>query len=499
MSNTEDDSLVFRLEQLEQQQQVLARYMAKMKRELDSLSEQLSHQSEPEQLHSLQDVLTHQHQQFYEREALLSASVEVVNEPTAKMSGSDEIQQLPIHVQSYKYQLVFDRSKSRAVLVEALLAAQERLIIVCPWLNRNSIDADLMLKFRECLSRNCRIDIGWGYLSDRSRIGKGWWYDALKDLQQLERDYPNQFRLKLLGTHEKFLVCDATFAMLGSHNLLTSNVQSAEREVGIRTTDLHIIQGLINRFDGAHIRDLQTLDESLTTSDAIFDDETNEALDESKQDVREAVADVEEFLRRYDNKEREFIGINLARVDLTSRNLVGVCMIEANFYSAKLAKANLSNANLLQVNLSQANLSEANLGDAKLIAANLTGANLIKANLRGADLTAADLSQAKLTNAELYLTNLSGSTMTGVNFVGVNLQNVKLNGANLSRANLCGANLSLNKNLRGANLTNADLRGANLTGANLEKVKFTGANLGGANLNEANLSGAIMPDGSIHE
>jgi phosphatidylserine/phosphatidylglycerophosphate/cardiolipin synthase-like enzyme len=78
-------------------------------------------------------------------------------------------------------------------------------------------------------------------------------HDALKDLQQLERDYPNQFQLKLLGTHEKFLVSDSTFAMLGSHNLLTSSVQSAEREVGIRATAPKVIQGLIERFDGAHI------------------------------------------------------------------------------------------------------------------------------------------------------------------------------------------------------------------------------------------------------
>ena len=94
-----------------------------------------------------------------------------------------------------------------------------------------------MQKLRDCLNRNCRIDIGWGHLSDRSRLGKGWRYDALKDLRQLERDYPNQFRLKLLGNHEKFLVCDRTFAMLGSHNMLTSSVQSAEQELGIRTTD----------------------------------------------------------------------------------------------------------------------------------------------------------------------------------------------------------------------------------------------------------------------
>ncbi len=82
------------------------------------------------------------------------------------------------------------------------------------------------------MNRNCHIDIGWGHERLRGRLG--WRYNALKDLRQLERDYFDHFRLKLLRTHEKFLVCDRTFAMLGSHNMLTSNAQSAEREVGIR-------------------------------------------------------------------------------------------------------------------------------------------------------------------------------------------------------------------------------------------------------------------------
>ncbi|WP_293077786.1 hypothetical protein [Okeania sp. SIO3B5] len=49
-------------------------------------------------------------------------------------------------------------------------------------------------------------------------IGKGWKYNALVDLQELEESYPGLFRLKLLGTHENFLVCDEKFTFVGSHN-----------------------------------------------------------------------------------------------------------------------------------------------------------------------------------------------------------------------------------------------------------------------------------------
>lgn len=490
MSDQERESLVSSIEQLQQHQKVLAKYIAGMKRRLDDLTEQFKNRPELQQITSLQDALAQVHRQIDARSPLPEARVDVATKV-------DEIQQQPIQVQPYNYHLVFDRSGSRALLMEALEKAQERLIIVCPWLNRNSIDADLLQKFRDCLNRNCRIDIGWGHLSDRRRLGKGWRYDALKDLRQLERDYPEHFRLKLLGTHEKFLVCDSIFAMLGSHNLLTSSAQSAEREAGIRTTDPHIIQGLINRFDGAEVQDARAIDESLAAGSMSLDDgETDQDIDNSAEDDQ---GDAEEFLRRYNEQERNFIGINLARLDLTSKDLSNANLIQANLSWANLTKANLHSAKLLQANLSAANLTQADLGEADLTAASLSKANLIQANLESANLTAADLSKAKLTNATLNSTTLSSANLTGVDLVGVNLQEVNLSGADLSGANLCGANLCYNENLSGVNLTSADLRGADLNSANLEKANLKEANLSGANLYGANLSGAIMPDGTTHE
>jgi phosphatidylserine/phosphatidylglycerophosphate/cardiolipin synthase-like enzyme len=96
----------------------------------------------------------------------------------------------------------------------------------------------------------------WGYLGDRSTIGEGWRYNALVDLRQLEAEYPNRFKLKLIGTHEKFLICDRSFALLGSHNLLASGIQSAEREVGVRMSDPQVIQGLLTRFNDTVVQEL---------------------------------------------------------------------------------------------------------------------------------------------------------------------------------------------------------------------------------------------------
>ncbi len=293
--------------------QVLAKYITAIKCQLDDLTEQFNNRPELQQIANLQDASDQEHRQLGERSAASEVPVKVTQ--TEVTDWVEEIPQ-PIHVHSYEYQLVFDRSESRSVLKEALSRSQERLIIVCPWLNRSSIDAELLQQIRDCLNRNCRIDIGWGYLSERSRVGIGWRYNALQDLRQLEQDYPDYFKLKLLGTHEKFLVCDGAFAMLGSHNLLTSSAQSAEREAGIRTTDPQIIQGLIDRFDGAEMQDAQHTDEMIAgfvslddtevdapdigyQSDAspmnLYDIELDEDIDDSAEDSQGTAVDAENF------------------------------------------------------------------------------------------------------------------------------------------------------------------------------------------------------------
>jgi len=177
--------------------------------------------------------------------------------------------------------------------------------------------------------------------------------------------------------------------------------------------------------------------------------------------TQETPIGVEEFLKRFNEKERDFTEINLAGANLSGKSLI---------YQLNLSRANLRGANLSQAYLSGANLSEANLDNADLRGANLSGgvklgkAKLRKANISGACLHSADLSEA-----------------------------------NLSGANLVKADLSQKTNLSGANLTSADLRGANLNSANLEKANLKGANISGATLEEAKLSGAIMPDGTTHE
>ncbi len=213
-------------------------------------------------------------------------------------SWAIQINQHLERIKPYDYQLVSDRGGSRDVLIAALAGTQQRLIIVSPWLTRSSINAEVLQGFSRLLERQVRIDIGWGHLRDTglnepaamdrqqllavvSQNDKGWKYEGLPELEQMERQYPGLFRLKLLLTNEKFLVSLSgnshqemgSFAMLGSHDLLSWDGKSPEREVGMKTNDPRIVGDLIARFDRATNYDLacQPLENKLNSPGQLAD------------------------------------------------------------------------------------------------------------------------------------------------------------------------------------------------------------------------------------
>ena len=269
----------------------------------------------------------------------------------------------------------------------------------------------------------------------------------------------------------------------------------------------------------------------------IVKSEEEAKTDDSALENLEAAISAEDFLKRYEDGERDFTGINLAGVDLSgqtldsnvslsqanlsnanlananltrvnliganlqeanlnSTNLQSADLIEVNLRGANLTKTILYDARLIQANLTQANLSEAKLDRANLTVANLSRANLTQASLGGANLTGADLSQAKVTKINLSGANLSGINLSGVSLTGTNLSYANLSGVNLSGVNLSGANLS-GANLEGANLTGVSLIGVNLQSVNLSAQNLSGFNLSGANLYGANLSKADLTSADL--
>ena len=227
------------------------------------------------------------------------------------------------------------------------------------------------------------------------------------------------------------------------------------------------------------------------------------------------------LVKKYQEGERDFTGINLNEANLSQMNLSQANLSDASLQVTNLSSADLTQANLSRANLNVARLSHANLTDATLIRASLNVANLVRANLTNAqciealairsefiraklthanftkaNLNGADLREAKLTHTNFSRANLSGANLRGVSGVAVNLEKADLRRANLVKANLPKSDLSLAL-LRQATLTYADLRDANLSGANLRWTDLRGANLSGADLSGANLSGANLSGASL--
>lgn len=180
----------------------------------------------------------------------------------------DLVQQLPINPSTPEYELVFDLASDpakscRALLSQALASTEARLIAVFPYPNSTILDEAMLRQFRQFLDRQGCLDLGWGHLGDLDTLqqprsierrrqlspDKEFLRRLLTQLTQLKRDYPDQFRFKVLGTTEQFLVCDRTSAVLGAASIATASVVFPEAAVGLRTTNPQVIQGLVDRFD----------------------------------------------------------------------------------------------------------------------------------------------------------------------------------------------------------------------------------------------------------
>jgi uncharacterized protein YjbI with pentapeptide repeats len=201
---------------------------------------------------------------------------------------------------------------------------------------------------------------------------------------------------------------------------------------------------------------------------------------------------IQEFLRRYQQGERNFAHIDLSGASLSGVNLREIDLTGANLTGANLSWSFLSGAKLVGACLRRADLRSAGLAGANLGQSNLSGANLAKADLRLACLLAADLNWAALPEADL-----GGADLQRVKSDQINLEKAKLDGAKLMAAELMEANLN-RASLVGANLTGAILREAHLVEANLRSAILIGANLSEADLNGAQMRSANLSEADLH-
>lgn len=183
--------------------------------------------------------------------------VKVANGYTANLAGqlkmaAERIAQL----NGYYYNLVQGRADSRRLFMSSLRQVERRLILVCPWIPE-WLDDYVINELQSVLDRGVTVEVGWGHLGDvdgqLNKLSseallnghKSKWYAGIYKLRRLT----GSLTLKLIGTHEKYYIIDDQFCIIGSHNFLTSNGRSLEREVSVHTNNPQLVQQLIMNFD----------------------------------------------------------------------------------------------------------------------------------------------------------------------------------------------------------------------------------------------------------
>jgi tetratricopeptide (TPR) repeat protein len=234
------------------------------------------------------------------------------------------------------YELVFDlqasaiaegaespSGNSRALLEAALQQAKSRLIVVFPYPDRTTFDNPLIQQFRSFLEQGGTLDIGWGYLGDTQQSGlpryihqrpaanpneKTYLQQILSQLTQLKRKYPNQFRFKVLGTDENFLVCDRSYALLGFQPITTRSLVFPKVAVGLRTKAEDVIDALIDRFENPVLAE--------TDAEAYF----NRALTRYELDDKQgAIADYTQVIQINPDHDVAYNNRGLVRYELGNK------------------------------------------------------------------------------------------------------------------------------------------------------------------------------------
>ncbi|WP_413163189.1 hypothetical protein ACL6C3_28300 [Capilliphycus salinus ALCB114379] len=173
-------------------------------------------------------------------------------------------QRLLLSNQPHDSKLVIGRFEHRIKLLKILEEAQEKVWIISPWTSKNGFDEPIIEGMNNCLQRRIPISIGWGFQGDIGTLikpqnsswtftGLPWQYSAMPELRKLKCVYPDEFQLKLIGTHAKVFM-NEQFAVVGSYNILCSKPKSEKdlyEELGLITTSPCDLQTLRDWFDNA--------------------------------------------------------------------------------------------------------------------------------------------------------------------------------------------------------------------------------------------------------
>ncbi|GIW26361.1 phospholipase D-like domain-containing protein [Meiothermus sp.] len=122
-----------------------------------------------------------------------------------------------------------------SVLQRALADAKESVAILSGWVGAPLLDPCIQNQMREALMRGVKITIGFGWESslghELNDIGK----QALDFLLALRTSFPALLNVAKFPNHEKVLVCDSQWVVIGSNNWLSNRTfRNSERSIFLR-------------------------------------------------------------------------------------------------------------------------------------------------------------------------------------------------------------------------------------------------------------------------
>jgi hypothetical protein len=107
------------------------------------------------------------------------------------------------------------------LLDDAVSNAQERLMIISPWIRADIVTKDFIRKIEELLRRNVALYIGYGIAEEYKTKARAKDVAAIEALRKLKDRYPHFSFIRFGNTHAKVLIKDHDFAAITSFNWLS--------------------------------------------------------------------------------------------------------------------------------------------------------------------------------------------------------------------------------------------------------------------------------------
>jgi len=122
-------------------------------------------------------------------------------------------------------------------LKEAIASATNNLCILSGWISSNVIDNHLITQLKQAAQRGVCIYIGYGWIDSSGRHSESeTTLLAERKLRDLQTEYPTQVFVGKYANHQKILIKDEEYIIIGSNNWL-SNSTFRNNEISIKSYD----------------------------------------------------------------------------------------------------------------------------------------------------------------------------------------------------------------------------------------------------------------------